>query len=330
MPLTGFVTTLWVFCTKDTQLDIIHIVKEDREKARGLEMLKRYDIWCASVFPERLLVKTKLIQSKENIEKAIKRYTEENNAKVLVLAAPKPGLIKHVFRLGSIIEYCQRSCKCPVVIVKKERRMDIKTPQVKVSHVAIAVDTNVPSDNAINWVLADASLSSGSTLVLVHAVEKATEKREARKFLASFQPRCIASKKDYTMKSGLVYFKGKSLQESIVKYCHDYGVDLLILAPGLQSSIPRLTSSVSDQCSRNVDCDVLIWKGEGQPTTDGKPIEPYKKSRTLSLDNGSVPKAKSKAKPRRFSMGADEEELADGPPEEVSYVFGYDTQTLSP
>jgi len=259
-------------CARDTQLDIIHVVKEDREKARGLELLKRYDIWCASAFPDTLLVKTKLIQSKEGVGPTIKQYADENNAKYLVLASPKK---KHRLA-GGVTEYCTRFCQCPVVVVKKERRMDIKTTQEKLVHVAIAVDTNVLSDACVNWFLASANLSASSTLVLVHAVEKTSEKRQARKFLASFQPRCIISKKDYTMKSGLVYFKGKTIQESIVKYCHDYGVDLLILAPGMQSNLPRLTASITESCSRNVDCDFLIWKGqEGQ---EGK-TEPRKNNR---------------------------------------------------
>jgi len=266
-------------------------------------------------------VKTKLIQSKDSVGQAIKKYTDENNAKLLVLASPK-GTLKHRLVVG-VTEYCHRFCQCPVVIVKKERRMDIKTTQEKVVHVAIAVDQNPLSDNAVNWFLANATLSSSSTLVLVNAVEKTNEKREARKFLASFQPRCIASKKDYTMKSGLVYFKGKTIQESLVKYCHDYGVDLLVLAPGMQSHLPRLTTSVTEACSRNIDCDFLIWKDQ-----DGK-SEPQKRSRRLSLPD-RLPKPRGK--PRRFSVGADvEDEQNDGPPEEVSYVFGYDTpRTLSP
>jgi len=127
------------------------------------------------------------------------------------------------------------------------------------------------------------------------------------------------------MKSGLVYFKGKTIQESIVKYCHDYGVDLLVLAPGVQRNLPRLSTSISEGCSRNVDCDFLIWKDQEGKTEPQK----GKSSRRLSLD-GSLPRPRGK--PRRFSMGADvEEEQVDGPPEEVSYVFGYDTpRTLSP
>jgi len=284
-------------------------------------------------------VKTKLIQSKDGPGPTIKQYTEENNVKLLVLASPKPGLKRRL--VGGVTEYCHRFCSCPVVVVKKERRMDIKTSQGKVVHVAIALDKNSLSDNAVNWFLANATLSAASTLVLVHAVEKTTEKRQARKFLASYQPRCVASKKDYTMKSGLIYFKGKTIQESIVKYCHDYSVDLLILAPGMQS-YSRLTTSTSEGCSRNVDCDFMIWKDK---TLEGKSSDSKSPLRRLSLpaklDGLTSSATKPKGKPRRFSMGADEadmgpaqegdERLGEGPPEEVSYVFGYDTlRTLSP
>jgi len=142
------------------------------------------------------------------------------------------------------------------------------------------------------------------------------------------------------MKSGLVYFKGKTIQESIVKYCQDYNVDLLILAPGWHHSM--LTTSTSEGCSRNVDCDFMIWKDKSQ--LEGKSDIKQSSSRRLSLPaklDGLTGPAKSKAKPRRFSAGADEsdmapaqtgdERLGEGPPEEVSYVFGYDTlRTLSP
>jgi hypothetical protein len=173
------------FWTEEVQLDIIHVVKEDKDKAKGLDILKTYDVWSKTTFPENRVVKTKLIQSKDGPGVAIRDYVKDLNPKLLVLAASNSNTLKHRL-VGGVADYCERFCSCPVVVIKKDRRADIKTNREKVVHVAIAVDTSGPSDSAVNWFLATANLSNSSTLVIVHAVTKPVEKPRARKFLSSY------------------------------------------------------------------------------------------------------------------------------------------------
>jgi len=318
----------------EVQLDVVHVVKEDKEKARGLEVLKSYELWSKTTFPEKFVDKTKLLQSKEGAGPALRDFTKEINPKLLVLAASNSNTLKHRL-VGGVVEYCERFCVCPVVVIKKDRRMDIK--KEKVVQIAVCVAPTGPSDNAVNWFLTSANLSTSSTLVIVHAVTRPTEKPKARKFLASYQSRCVASKKEYTMKSGLVYFKGKNIPDSIVKYCRDYHVDLLILAPNSHEGI-KLTGSLTDSIARSIECDFLIWKAPKRPNLEIKTrdLTPRVHHRRSSLD-AHFPRAQvPKGKMRRFSMGADTSETDDvhgddGKPEEVSYVFGAGGfRTMSP
>jgi len=332
--------------TEEVQLEIIHVVKDDREKGKGLGILKTYDLWSKTTFPENLVVKTKLIQSKDGAGVGIRDYTREVNPKLLVLASSNSTSLKHRL-IGGVTDYCTRFCTCPVIVIKKDRRADIKTNREKLINAAIAVDTTGPSDNSVNWFLSTTNLINSSTLVIVHAVTKPTEKPNARKFLASYQSRCVASKKEYTMKSGLVYFKGKNVPDSIVKYCRDYSVDLLILAPNAHDGI-KLTGSTTDSIIRTIDCDFLIWKPLKRPHLEIKTrdLTPRHRHRRSSLDahiarqSKDLPKAKQgeKAKPRRWSMAADDQEVEsqrqqnekEAKPEEVAYVFGnYDAHTAT-
>jgi nucleotide-binding universal stress UspA family protein len=324
--------------TEDVQLDIVHVVKEDRDKVKGLELLKTYDLWAKTTFPENLVVKTKLLQSKDGPGVGLKDYTRELNPKLLVLSSSNTSSLKHRL-MGGVTDYCTRFCTCPVVVIKRDRRADIKTNREKTVHVAIGVDTTGPSDNAVNWFLNTANLTNSSTLVIVHAVTKPSDKPNARKFLASYQSRCIASKKEYTMKSGLVYFKGKNVPDSITKYCREYSVDLLILAPNSSEGI-KLTGSTTDAISRTIDCDYLIWKPSKRPHLEIKTrdLVPRQRQRRASLDAQLAKlaqKEKEKAQPRRWSTGAgaDDQENdhhGDSKPEEVAYIFHSNRATLSP
>jgi nucleotide-binding universal stress UspA family protein len=119
------------FWTPDVQLDIIHVVKEDKEKAKGLELLKTYDLWSKTTFTDGLVVKTKLLQSKEGPGVGIRDYTKETNPKLLVLASSNSNTLKHRLGFGGVTDYCERFCSCPVVVIKKDRRADIKTNREK-------------------------------------------------------------------------------------------------------------------------------------------------------------------------------------------------------
>jgi len=252
---------LW---TSDVQLDILHVVKEDKDRAKGLELLKKYNVWAKSTFSETQVVTTKLVQCKDGPGVGIRDYTKEINTRLLVMASSNSTSLRRRL-VGGVTDYCERFCLCPVIVIKKDRRADIKTNREKTIHVAIAVDTTGPGDNAVDWFLSTANLTSPSTLVIVHAVTKPTEKISARQFLSSYQERCIASKKEYTMKSGLVYFKGKNIAESLVKYCHDYSVDLLILAPQEPDGI-KFMNSVTENIVRTIDCDFFVWKSNKKIT----------------------------------------------------------------
>jgi len=134
------------------------------------------------------------------------------------------------------------------------------------------------------------------------------------------------------MKSGLVYFKGKNIPESIVKYCRDYSVDLLILAPHQHEGI-KLTGSSAECIARTIDCDILTWKSTKKDSNlEIKTKDLTQLNRRSSLD-AHLTTNKPKGTFRRFSVGADTEHLGnqeDDKPEEVSYVFGDGAQTLSP
>jgi len=280
---------LW---TPDVQVDIIHVVKEDKDRAKGLDLLRKYDLWSKTTFPDNLVVKTKLLISKDGPGVGIRDYTKEVNPKLLVMASSNSNSLKHRL-VGGVTDYCGRFCTSPVLVIKKDRRSDIKTNREKIVHVAIGVDTTGPGDSAVNWFLSSATLASASTLVIVHAVTKSTEKPGARQFLSSYQDRCVASKKEYTMKSGLVYFKGKNIPESIVKYCRDYSVDLLVLAPHQHEGIKF--SSCSESIARTLDCDFLMWKSTKKIPLEIKTKDLVKLNRRSSLDEAHLT-TKKKAK----------------------------------
>jgi len=249
-------------CTSDIQLLIVHAVTSDDGKSRGDHLLAQYKKFAETDFKDRFITKTKLLYSSEGVGPAIKHYTNEIKPLLVVASSSNPGALKRHL-VGSVTDYLQHHCQCPLLIVKKDRTIDIKSAHEKSKHVGIALDANIHSDRAVDWFLAHANLPKSSTLVFLHVVKRVTDKVEARKFLASYKPKCIESKKDYTMKSGLVYFKGKKPDESILKYTHDYNVDLLIVASRMQGTIARhLHGSMSDSCVHGAECDVMVWKDE--------------------------------------------------------------------
>jgi len=268
---------------EETLIEFVHVVKEERDRHRGIDVLSKWGTLARKTFKDRnhIKISTKLLEDKQGVGHAIKRYCNEIKPKTLVVASCKTTALKRHL-LGSVSEYCQHHCQCPVVIVKKPRvDVDVKVDaQPKPLHVAIAIDSNVHSDHAVEWFLSQVNLPKKSTMVLLHVVQKPKQKPDARKFLASYRPRCLESKKDFTMKSGLVYFKGKKPSDSILKYANDYGADLLIVASKWMTRFARqFKGSVSDACVKNAECDVMVWKDERtrRLSTEGSATPPNKK-----------------------------------------------------
>jgi len=205
------------------------------------------------------VTKTKLlVNDGRGLGHTLKTFTSELKPLLLVLGSNQGGFLKRHL-LGSVSDYLQHHARCPVMIVKNDRRGFVK--HRKAHHVAIALDHNVHSDHCVDWFLREANLPKESLMVLLHVIPDAAAKPEARKFLASFKPKCMESQKDWNMKSGLVFFRDKKPSESLIKYCRDYDVDLLVVASkGKQQIARQIKGSMCDYAVHNFEGDVLVFR----------------------------------------------------------------------
>jgi len=153
-------------------------------------------------------VYTKVIPNDgRGIGHTIKAWANQMQPRLLVLGCHKEKSTSMLKRwtLGSVSDFVQQHAQCPVLIVKadhlpgdkieKKRKEGEPEAPPKSLHVAIACEYNDHSRHAVDWLLSNGNLATNSTMVIVHAVKKPSEKEEARKFLASFTEACLDSKK---------------------------------------------------------------------------------------------------------------------------------------
>jgi len=138
--------------------------------------------------------------------------------------------------------------------------------------VALAMDVNVHCDRAFTWVLKQADLPDNSQLYVVHITPKKSDKPDARRFLASLKPKCMESKRLYSMASALVSYDRGTVSDGIIKFCHDKDVaTLLISNKGDRQSILRLSSSITHDCLRNSSLDIMVWMDEQTRNVSSSP-----------------------------------------------------------
>lgn len=101
-----------------------------------------------------------------------------------------------------------------------------------------------------------------SYLVLVHAVDRESDKVDARKFLASFGTRCRQSQKKHLIQSALLWFKDRTAEQAVERFCEIRNVDTLIIASnGSPTWTDKIKGRASDHCVNYVhSADVIIWK----------------------------------------------------------------------
>jgi len=171
-------------CSKDLQLNIVHIVKDDKDRAKGLEVLKKFDTDAQRLFKDRFVIHTKLIVSKEGIGPALVEYSNDLKPKLLVIGASGSGLFKlHI--LGSVSDYVQHHCQCPVVIVKTTHKGEGKRTQPL--QVAVAVDHNVHSDHAVEWVLTETNMPKKINISSFTCCEKSYRETRSTKIFSVLQ-----------------------------------------------------------------------------------------------------------------------------------------------
>jgi len=155
-------------------------------------------------------------------------------------------------------------CECPVVVVKRD--YSLVSPIRRV--VALAMDVNVHCDRAFTWLLKKADLPETSQLYVVHITPKKNDKPDARRFLASLKPKCMESKRLYSMASALVSYDRGTTSDGILRFCHDKDVATLIIPSKGESQAARLrlSTSITEDCLRNSSFDIIIWQ-DGQTRT---------------------------------------------------------------
>jgi len=99
-------------------------------------------------------------------------------------------------------------------------------------------------------------------MMLVHAVEKATDKPDARKFLATYGSRCRASQKKHLIQSALLWFRDRTPEQAIDRFCELRTVDTLVVASnGNPTWTDKLKATTSDYCVNYVsNVDIIIWR----------------------------------------------------------------------
>jgi hypothetical protein len=135
------------------------------------------------------------------------------------------------------------------------------------------MDVNVHCDRTFTWFLKQANLPLASQLYVIHITPKRTDKPDARRFLASLKPKCLESKKMYSMASALVSYDKGGVAEGLIRFCRDKGVGTLILSSKGDGQLARFrfSNSVMNDCLRHAEQDVLIWMDEQTRNVSANP-----------------------------------------------------------
>jgi len=213
----------------------------------GVPHLRRYEE-MAKEFAKT--VSTRLLTRHKSVARTLKEYVANLREPMLVLGSTK--------QKWGVIDYCARRCECPVVVVQRD--YSIYNPVRPV--VALAMDVNVHCDRAFAWILKKADLPENSQLYVVHITPKKTDKPDARRFLASLKPKCVESKRLYSMASALVSYNRGTIPDGVVRFCHDKEVATLFIAAKGDTSRLRLSNSITDDCLRNSSVDIIVWKDD--------------------------------------------------------------------
>jgi len=224
-------------------LIILHVRENETD---GIALLRKYES-LAKNFTDS--VKIRLLDHSKGVGQAIKEYVNGLLPKLLVLGRSQD-------ENSDVAEFCMQRCDCPVVIVKR----NYKRQRTRPLKVAFAMDVNVHCDRAFNWFLRQADLPATAQLFVVHIVTKNDEKPDARKFLSNLKPRCLESKKPYYMASALVSYGKHGVAESLLKFCGDRDIEMLIIpSKGDTRFKMRLKNSIMKECFRNCSSDILVW-----------------------------------------------------------------------
>jgi len=130
--------------------------------------------------------------------------------------------------------------------------------------VGLAMDVNVHCDRTFTWFLKQANLPLSSQLYVIHITPKRTDKPDARRFLAALKPKCIESKKMYSMASALVSYDQGGVAEGLIRFCRDKSVGTLVISSKGDGQLARLrlSNSVMNTCLRHAEQDILVWMDE--------------------------------------------------------------------
>eukprot|EP00808_Paulinella_micropora_P023786 g12660.t1 len=240
------------------QFYLLYLVTCDKGNKDPSEACALLDTYSQRV-PQHVMVKTKMLRDDgRGVGHTIKAWVNKLMPKLVVVGTREVAggtLWRRV--AGSTSIFLVHHCHCPVLVVKDTQTKHTGKPL----HVALAVDTNVHSQRAVQWFIKFANLPKDANMVILYAVGASEEKPAGREFLANFKPVAQGSTKTWQMKSALVFFKDLSPSEAIVKYVEDYHCDMLVIASrDLQTMNRKVIGSMSDTMVHNGKCDVLVFK----------------------------------------------------------------------
>jgi hypothetical protein len=233
---------------RELDLTIVHVANNQVDS--GLALLRKYE-FLARNFAKT--VSTKLLPRQKTVGQTLKEFAGSFENALLVIGTNS--------QKWKVVDYCVKRCECPVVVVKR----DHSTPQQTKPIVGLAMDVNVHCDRAFTWLLKHADLPDVSQLYVIHITPKKTDKPDARRFLAALKPKCIESKRLYSMASALVSYDRGGVADGIAKFSHDKNVGTLIIASkgDRQLSRLRLTRPITEDILRNSSLDIMVWQ-DGQ------------------------------------------------------------------
>jgi nucleotide-binding universal stress UspA family protein len=240
---------------KDLNLTIVHVMKH---AGSGVSLLRQYES-MAKEFAKT--VSTRLLSRQKSVGQTLKEFVASLENPLLVI-----GSTGHKWK---VIDYLVQRCECPVMVVKRSHT----SPSRGRPTVALATDVNVHCDRTFSWFLKQADLPDVSQLYVVHITPKKSDKPDARRFLAALKPKCLESKRMYSMASALVSYDKGGIADGIVKFSHDKNVETLIIASkgDRQLSRLRLSSSIIEDCLRNSSLDVMVWMDEQTRNVSASP-----------------------------------------------------------
>lgn len=244
--------------------DVDSILESVEASAR--ESLKALDIEHAGI-----PIAKKMIRGISPAESII-TYASEENVDLIIMGTHGRTGLSH-FLLGSVAERVIRHMPCPVITIKGS---GVRKPAAKLARIVVAVDFSNYSKLALAHA-ADLARAFDATVEVIHVIEEQvhpsfyiTGETSIFKFNPELRDKSRKALRDFVHTAVIepvsfdVHVREGRIHDEIVKYAHEQGADLIVVAThGLSGLDHFLIGSTTEKVVRKATVPVFTINARG-------------------------------------------------------------------